>query len=170
MAINAIDTVLLVGWNSLFGSAASVTATLIGFAAVALSVNLKQILAWPWLVTRAAQALIRLVAALLISLLLQLPDTQHGFRTAAIIVLMLGFWAWATVLDTRSKRPVEHVSYRSSVALLVCGQLVSLAFLLTGVLLYANQDAAPLAAIVGILGAILLTILDTWVLLVEILR
>jgi len=128
-----MDTVLLASWSSLFSSAASVSATLIGFAAVALSVNLQQILTSPWLLTRAAQALIRLVSALLLSLLMQVPDSQHGFRTATIIVLMLGFKAWAVLIDTRTKRPIEYVSYWSSFMLIVVGQLVSLAFLLTGI-------------------------------------
>jgi|GEM_PF-6356780 len=165
-----MDTVLLASWSSLFNSAASVSATLIGFAAVALSVNLQQILASPWLLMRAAQALIRLVSALLLSLLMQMPDKQHGLRTAAIIVLMLAFKAWAVLIDTRTKRPMEYVSYWSSFMLIVVGQLVSLAFLLTGVLLWVDQEAAPLVAIVGILGAILLTMVDTWVLLIEVLR
>src|SRR5471030_3375772 len=128
-----MDTVLLASWSSLFNSAASVSATLIGFAAVALSVNLQQILTSPWLLMRAAQALIRLVSALLLSLLMQMPDKQHGFRTAAIIVLMLGFKAWAVLIDTHTKRPIEYVSYWSSFMLIVVGQLVSLAFLLTGI-------------------------------------
>jgi len=170
LQFNAIDTVLLAPWSSLFSSAASVSATLIGFAAVALSVNLQQILTSPWLVLRAAQALIRLVSALLLSLLMQMPDSQHGFRTAAIIVLMLGFKVWATLIDARKKRPTEHISRRSALMLLVSGQLVSLAFLLTGILLWLNQDAAAIVAVAGILGAILLTTVDTWVLLVEILR
>lgn len=107
-------------WHDLFIAEAGAAAALAGLLFVAISINLKQILAFPTLPIRAASSLVALMVALVISTLVLVPG--QGRVTLGIEVVAVSTPAWLAMVIARLRHGrSEHQSafeYRLELALL----------------------------------------------------
>jgi hypothetical protein len=150
---------------------ASASATLVGLVIVAISVNVQRILEFPQLPSRGGATVAVLVLILLSSLAELIPQS-----IVALAVEITGFGLLVWLLHIWSARQIV-VAYFESRRLLrqsfigiAIGQIQSIPFLIGGVSLYLRQGTRPYWIAWGMIAMFILSVVNTWVLLVEILR
>lgn len=157
-------------WSTFFAAQVGAGAALTGLVFVALSINLKQILSFPGLPSRSAEAIILLMQPVIVGALVLIPEQR--LVAVGIEILVVGGLTWYQITkmiwDARTllaKQPVwqrlTRVGFAEAATL---SQLVAGAMLVAGVEqgLYVEAGALLICLIDGVV--------DAWVLLVEILR
>jgi hypothetical protein len=161
-------------WYGFFAAQVAATAALLGLLFVALSVNIARIMRFSWLPSRAGLTLVVLLGALLESSLALFPTTFARFEVGASLVVAAVVYAFAWRLsDLVRKVPAQwkaHPNYRRASSVnLVSVQLATTPAVVGAALLLAGGSGYPWLA-VGVLFSLVYGILNSWVLLVEILR
>jgi len=157
-------------WLGFFQSSASAAATLIGLVVIAISINVARILAYPHLPARAAAAIAPLAGVLVVTLLGLVPGQPlflFGLEALAAGAAMglLGI----LILAGGSPRDVVVPPLRRWSNLLL-NQAQSLPFVVAGVLMMLRNPAGAYWLAPGVVFSLLAGLVNTWVLLVEILR
>jgi hypothetical protein len=163
-------------WSAFFQTAASVTATLTGFLIVGISVNAKEIIAMPRLPGRAAEAIIPLVGSLVIQVAALIP--MQRLAIFGVEVLVMGVLGWLLCLLTqiisvrRAKAVGETRGAGSRIILfhLLLNHLQSLPFMIAGALMILNAAAGLYWIAAGVMLTLIISAVNAWVLLIEILR
>jgi hypothetical protein len=156
-------------WTDFFIAEVGATSALAGLIIVAISINVRQILSIGHLPGRAREALTLLFSALIICSLALIPD--QGVRLLGDEILVVEFIvllnAVISQIRSLSIKP-QQVSWfvsRAIALLLTCVPIVIGGFQL------ASGNAGGLYWVApGILAAIVVSAVNTWVLLIEILR
>jgi modulator of FtsH protease len=163
-----MDATLLDGWADFGVASAGATAALTGLVVVAISVNLKEILAFPTIVPRAGSTIAGLVVAVLASLGFLVP----GQTLLAFGIEVLIPWTVAAFFDMRSliahrrsDRPATEIIGQA-----VLSAIQYLPLLVGGILMIAGMPFGVTLVAIGIATTIIASMVNTWVLLVEILR
>jgi modulator of FtsH protease len=157
-------------WTDFFIAAASASAALAGLVFVALSVNITHILRFPNLPSRAAATIGSLILILVASMAALVDQPA---RALGIEILIFGLCAsWLQLVSARLgfavsplRRPV-----REAVLNAVLGAVQVIPFILAGVLLVAGHLSGLYVAAAGCIATLIFSVLNAWVLLVEILR
>jgi modulator of FtsH protease len=158
------------GWESFFIAQVGASAALTGLVFVALSINLSSILGSRSLVDRAGEAVLLLVQPVLVGLAVLAP--ARSLRTtgllagaAAVSGWIMVSWLLVRAREASLDRPASEFWGRVTLAeVATVPALVGAVVLLTG-------DSAGFALIaLSAALAIVVGIVDAWVLLVEILR
>ena len=162
-------------WHDFFLAAAGAAAVLAGLVFVGVSINLEMIMSNPsyGMAGRALEALVLLVAVLIVTLLLLVPS--QGMVLAGAEVLAVGVLDWAAIvtiqlLPLRNWRALEPAFRRHFVPRVVLGQLATLPILAAGVGMLGWGEGGLYWLVVGVVLSISVAVLDAWVLLVEIHR
>lgn len=163
-----MDGMLPDGWADFGVAAAGATAALTGLVVVAISVNLKEILAFPTIVPRAGSTIAGLVVAVLASLGFLVP----GQTLLAFGILILIPWVVAAFFDVRSliahrrsDRPPTEIIGQA-----VLSAVQYLPLFVGAVLMIGGNPVGVTLVAIGIGTTIIASMVNTWVLLVEILR
>ena len=93
-----------VGWEELFLAEAGASAALAGLLFVAISINLTKILEVRGLVGRAGEAIVLLVAVLVVSTLVLVPDQVRIALGSELLVTGLLAWSILVVIHVRAVR------------------------------------------------------------------
>jgi modulator of FtsH protease len=156
-------------WETFFAAQAGASAALAGLVFVALSINLKEILAIPGLPGRAAEAIVLMVLPVFTGLVALVPN--QSLRALGLEYLLLGIAAAALVSITlrsahsvAAGRPTREFASRPVALLAVLPTVVAGALLVSGHIAGLDWQVA------GTLLCLTAGIADAWVLLVEILR
>ena len=157
------------GWETFFAAEVSAAAALTGLLFVAVSINLTRILAFPQLPGRAAETLLMLVGVLVVSTLSLVPGQSRVALGAEILTVGLCVWAVPVVMQLRLGH-VPGAPRRWMTTRVVTHQLGSLPTLAAGVSLLAGAGGGLYWLLPGILLSIGGSILNAWVLLIEIQR
>ncbi|MGY4856680.1 hypothetical protein [Cryobacterium sp. AP23] len=166
-----MDDTLTAGWSDFAVALAGAAAALAGLVMVAISVNIREILALPGVTARAAAAVGSLVLVVVTAGLLLVP----GQPAAVLGVELLATAALAITLHAVSlvKRmhPATVPRFTRGIAIpIAAGQLLPVVI---GALLLVLTDGGG-GGLYWVAAGLLLTIagsmLDAWVLMVEILR
>jgi modulator of FtsH protease len=152
-------------WANFFVAEAGAAAALAGLLFVSVSINLTRILQLPTLPPRAAEALMLLLAVLILSLLALVPGQSPAVLGAEVSVLGVLLWIVLTLALARGGRPRQQVLMR-----LLINQLPPVMFVVAGVMLYSGHPAGLYWLVPATLLAIAAGVLGAWVLLIEILR
>jgi hypothetical protein len=157
-------------WQTLFATQAGVGAALTGLVFVALSINLKQILALPGLAGRAGEALLLLVFTVVTGLVGVLPQTSTRalgaeFLGVAIVLGATVTWILLTGYKNFVSRPRQEFITRTVVA-----EAAVVPAVVAGCLLLAGDLSGLWWQAAALLLCIVAGVADAWVLLVEILR
>lgn len=150
------------GWGS---------AALAGLVIVAVSVNISRILSFPHLPARAAATIATLMLILVASMAALIPQSVEAF---GIEVFLLGLGCWLLQLSAarqmlRARKERNRPWYEAARGITL-GQVQTLPFLIAGLMLAAS-DAGGLYWIAGgVIAIFIFSMLNAWVLLVEILR
>jgi len=157
-------------WTNFFQSAVGAAATLCGMLVVAISINLNRILANPRLPGRAAEALVPLTGVLVISMLALIPLQPawlFGVESFGAGVLM---GAWRLFARGEPAGEPSPISTRLRLTHLVLRLAQSLPFVAAGLLMVLNVSGGLYWIVPGVIFSLVAGILNTWVLLIEILR
>lgn len=157
-------------WQTLFATQAGVGAALTGLVFVALSINLKQILALPGLATRAGEALLLLLFPVVTGLVGVLPQTSIRALGGEFFGIAVLVWVAITriLVNARriaSGRPLSEFLVRS-----IAAQAATLSAVVGGCLLLAGNSNGLWFQAAAVLMCVVAGVGDAWVLLVEILR
>jgi modulator of FtsH protease len=166
--------VLPAGWGEFGVAAAGATGALAGLLIVAISVNVKEIRASRVTTRGAASTIASLVLALVVALLLLIPD--HALLALGIEVLAVTAPAAAVQLRSVAAALVVRRTRADGVTGGVFGLIVALAvvqylpFAVGGVLLIAGAAAGAFVLAAGVVVVVIAAMIGAWVLLVEVLR
>jgi hypothetical protein len=161
---------VLVGWDSFFTAEAGASAALAGLIFVGVSINITKILSTPRLPRRATQALMALLMVLVVSLLLLIPGQSLLEVGAEVLLVWIVGWAVNTRNDFLNFRETEKQYRKQYFLVALLDQLTFGFYLLSGIaLVYYGENGVYLLVPATILGFIQ-SMMDAWVLLVEINR
>jgi modulator of FtsH protease len=156
----------IASWTGFLSVAAQVAATLTGLIFVAISINLSRILEAQSVADRAAESIMQMFGALIVSIWALVPGQSSlviGLGMAAAGLLL---WILQTILQYRSysrQRTRPFSSYALS-------QLATLPFCVAGISLATGTLGGLYWLAPGIILSITVGVSNAWVLLVEILR
>jgi len=158
------------GWSSYFSTMASASATLTGLLFVAVSINLTKILEVKGLAGRAAESLVQLFGVLAMTTTFLIPGLHT--RILGILILGIALLVWVLqgivqgkYLALRTGNPRLWILSRVVQTQLACIPLVA-----SGALLLCGSPIALYWTAAGFILSLAGSIVNAWVLLVEILR
>jgi hypothetical protein len=157
-------------WTDFGVATTGATAALAGLLFIAISINLERILQFPSLPHRAAQTLILFALPLVTSLLLIVPGQPRAALGGELLAIGLGTGTWMLVTDARTPLSEQETKTtwllsRILPSVLSCGCLA-----VAGGTLLAEAGGGLYWLVPAVLAAIIFGLINTWVLLVEILR
>jgi hypothetical protein len=162
-------------WHDFFLAAAGAAAVLAGLVFVGVSINLDTIMANPTygLAGRALEALVLLVAVLIVTILLLVP--AQGMLLAGAEMLTVGVVDWAAivaiqVLQLRNWHSLEASLRWHLVPRVVLGQVATLPLVAAGIAVLSWGVSGLYVLVVGVILSFLVAVVDAWILLVEIKR
>lgn len=162
-------------WHDFFATAAQTAAALAGLLLVGVSINLEKFMANPryGFAGRALEALVLLVAVLIVNSLLLVP--AQGTVVAGVEVLVVGIADWAAIvviqlLQLRNWHSLEATLRPKFVARVVLGQVATLPFVAAGIAVLSWGVSGLYLLVVGVVLTILVAGASSWILLVEINR
>jgi len=156
-------------WTGFFETSAAASATLVGLLVVAISINISRILGFASLPDRAASALIPLAGVLVVCLLALVPQPTWAFA-GEVLVTGVAIWAQTGRLLFRWFRNTEGVRLQWVLFHIPLNQVQTVPFIVAGVLLALGFPSGLYWIVPGVIASLLAGLLNTWVLLVEILR
>lgn len=159
----------LSAWTDFLAAVVGATSALLGLFFVSLSLNLSTILAGNGLTERAAQALIQLLAALIVGLFLLMPGKSLFASGVGTLAIAVATGLIGTVLAARSVMHAKgyRLAYASN---LVVFELAILPWIVGGLLMMAGNAGGAYWLAAGICLSIAKAAIDSWVFLVEINR
>jgi hypothetical protein len=161
---------LMDAWQTLFATQAGVGAALTGLVFVALSINLKQILALPGLAARAGEALLLLMFPVVTGLVGVLPQTSGRALGAEFLVIALVLWLLVTRILFSGRQAVRERPLGEIIIRVAGAQAATFPAIIAGCLLLAGSTSGLWLLAAAVLLCVVAGVGDAWVLLVEILR
>lgn len=159
------------GWGEFGVAAAGATAALAGLLIVAISVNVKEILASRSLTHGARSTIAALVLAIVVSLLLLIPGQPLlllGIET--LVPTAFAVAIQIASIATQSRMRGEGVT-RGILAFIVLFAVLQYAPFVTGaVLLLSGMAAGAWALAAGVVIVVITSMVNAWVLLLEVKR
>ena len=162
-------------WHDFFLAAAGAAAVLAGLVFVGLSINLSVIMSNPsyGLAGRALEALVLLMAVLIVTTLLLVP--AQGVVLAGVEVLAVGVADWLAIviiylLHLRNWQSLEVNLRWNFVGRVVLGQAATLPFVVAGVAVLNWGVGGLYWLVAGVIVSFLAAVAEAWILLVEIHR
>jgi hypothetical protein len=160
----------MASWQTLFATQAGVAAALTGLVFVALSINLKQILAVPGLAARAGEALLLLMFPVVSGLVGVLPQTSTRAIGGEFLAISVVLWVMVTRIllagrEAMRTRPLQEFLVRS-----IGAQAAVVPAVIAGCLLLAGDQSGLWFQASAVVLCVVAGVGDAWVLLVEILR
>ncbi len=157
-------------WDTFFSAEVGAAAALTGLIFVGLSINLSRILSLPQIANRALQALLLLIAVLGVDTVVLVPGLSLPQYGLGVVAISLALWAAVNELERRNWK-VAGVAYRALMRQHTVEIQVPCALLtLAGVAFLLNTTEARLWLVPATLVSYLVTVIEAWIILVEINR
>ncbi len=156
-------------WSNFFTAQLGALAALTGFVVVAISINLTRILAFAWLPERAAEALIAPVGAITATGLILVPGQGPLLGTAIVATGLVAVIA-PIVIQIRSWNAWKDVTPVDRVVRFATSAGLGLMFVIGGALVAAGARGGLGWLAAGDIACIVAVVLNSWVLMIEILR
>jgi hypothetical protein len=157
-------------WANFFVAEVGASAALTGLLVVAISINLTRILAIAQLPGRAAEGLIILVGAFVLSSIALMPDQPGVVFAAEVLAIGLLMLLAPLFIQLRSWKVAEGVSLTRQYIRLTLNVAASLPFIVAGMLLLSGSGAGLHWLAAGVILSLVTGVWNAWVLLIEILR
>lgn len=160
----------MLDWTDFFVAQVGASAALAGLLFVAVSINLTKMISMPSLPPRALQALVMLFAILLTSSLLLVPGQTFADMGLELITVGGATFAVIVALGSRTLKLVDPNFKALGVSQLALRGLGILCYVAAGVLLLVWGANGLYLMVPGVLVSFVSSLMDSWVLLVEINR
>lgn len=157
-------------WANFFVAEVGAAATLTGLIVVAVSINLSRILSFPQLPPRAAESIVMLTGALIISSFGLVPRQPIALFGAEVLAVGLLVMAVALRNQLQLTQPVQGVTQLKILLRALVNASVALPLVIGGILLWLGWSAGLYLAGIGILIALAAGVWSAWILLIEIMR
>jgi modulator of FtsH protease len=157
------------GWENFFVAEVGASAALTGLLFVAVSINLSRVLAYPQLPGRAAETLLILLAALAASTFGLVPGQTRIALGSEIVCVAALAWLGPIVGQIRARNAASAQRHWMFIRV-VTHELATLPFIVCGVSLLIGSGGGLYWLVPGVVLAFAASILNAWVLLVEIQR
>ncbi len=154
-------------WADFFVAELGAAAALAGLIIVAISINIARILADPGLPGRAAEALVTPTGVLVASSYALVPQQPDLLFDLELVFTGVAMWVVPSVIQFRAARAKSRGPILPRVLLT---QFSSLPFIACGVLILLGTHGALYWIVPGVVVSLIATVINAWVLLVEILR
>jgi len=155
-------------WRDYFVTTGSIGAAIAGLVFVALSINLREILRYPAIVGRGAEALALLLSIAAVAIVGVWPADR---AVVGVAVLLVGAVTWIILLTIVGRRDSgTGASSAQHASRLILGQLATLPTILAGASLATGVGPGLDVLVPGTLFSLFAGVVGAWVLLVEILR
>ena len=158
-------------WTGFFEGELGAAAALAGLVMVAISINLTRILADPILPGRAVETLVLPTGVLIVASYALVPRQPALVLALEIGLTGLVMWLVPVLLQLRVRRSQGRgAMWQNFLPRILLAQFSSLPIVISGVLIYQGSDTAFYWLVPGIVTSLIATVINAWVLLVEILR
>jgi hypothetical protein len=162
-------------WHDFFLAAAGAAAVLAGLVFVGLSINLEMIMSNPayGLSGRALEALVLLVAVLVVTILLLVPAPSVVLAGVEVLVVGVADWIAIVAIQLRHVRNWQSLDANlrwNFVGRVVLGQVSTLPIVAAGVVVLNWGFGGLYLLAAGVILSFLVAVAEAWVLLVEIHR
>lgn len=158
-------------WGDFFAAQVGAAAALTGLVIVGISINITRILSESGLPGRAAETLVApagVLVAATFAIVPHQPDWVLGLELALTGIVM---WAIPTAIHITAFRIGEgRIGPSGGVPRMALAFLSSWPFIVCGALLLLHAGGALYWAVPGVVSALIATVINAWVLLIEILR
>jgi hypothetical protein len=160
----------LSGWANFFSAEVGASAALAGLVMVAISINLSSILKHPNLPGRAFETLAMLVGVLLVASVGLVPDQTASTLGIEIFIIGVAVWFVCVIAQVRMLGiPVPGKKW-APLLRVVLGQAATLPFVIAGVMLELHGASGIYWVVPGVIFCLIAGVLNSWVLLVEVVR
>ena len=157
-------------WTSFLSAEVSAAAALTGLLFVAVSINLNKIISFAQLTPRAAKGLITLIGILFAASLCLVPGQPVRMLGWELTILGVIFWGTITFLLWSHLRGNTYINRPQKLMTTLLAQISELPIVICGVSLLLREGGGLYWMVPAVIASFITGILDTWVLLVEILR
>jgi hypothetical protein len=161
----------VLNWDNFFVAEVGASASLAGLIFVGVSININRIIALPRLPGRAIQALVVLLMVFVVALLYLVPGQSIAQLGAEIIGVGVTGWVGNTTIDFRNyKRTPKEFKQSYVVATAGLDQVSLLFYIFSGIATVLFGGNGLYLLVPATILSFLKSIIDAWVLLVEINR
>ena len=157
-------------WHDFFLASAGAAAALAGLLFVAMSINVREIVATEGLPARAGATIVDAIGPLIVSLAVLMPGQSVRVVGAEVLAVGLIAWTVTVALQVVVWRTTRDQPRDQRVFGLVLSQLAAAGALVGGVMLLTDSADGLYAVAVGIALSFVVAVVNGWVLLIEILR
>jgi hypothetical protein len=157
-------------WSNFFVAELGALAALTGFVVVAISINLTRILAFPGLPPRAGEALIAPVGAITATGLVLVPEQPFALLGVEVLAAGLVMVLVPIVIQVRSWSARKDVQVVERIVRFGASAGFSLTFVIGGAFLIIGARGGLYWLAAGDIACLVAVALNSWVLLIEILR
>jgi modulator of FtsH protease len=157
-------------WADFFVAQVGASAALAGLVIVAISINLSRIVAFPWLPGRAAETLVAPTGVLVVSSYMLAPHQPAWQLATELVSTGAAMWLVPMIIQIRTLRGHHEIPRLSFVARFILTQMSSIPVLVSAVLIQQGAPNAVAWMVPGIIASLIATVINAWVLLVEIVR
>lgn len=164
-------TSVLGAWINFFSTVAESAATLTGLVIVAVSVNLQKILSYKHLPARAFGAIGALVIVMIMAMLALVPQPLFAYAVELALAAVLGWFMHVRTASLVFKGHAELGRPLSErIALLAFGQAQLVPLTIGAGMLCLGHPTGLYFVAATVVASLIVSVINAWVLLVEILR
>ena len=157
-------------WNNFFAAIVGASATLSGLIFVGVSISLNRILPTPKLSGRALESLILLLNVLIIAALCLVPGQPVNMLGTEILGISILVWIITLIIDIGMVTQIAAAYKRYYRLNILITQLCMLPYMVAGTLMLFQHSTAIYWLVPAILMSFVKSLIDGWILLVEIHR
>jgi hypothetical protein len=157
-------------WNDFFVAILGAAAALTGLIFVGVSISLSRILSIPKLSSRAAESIILLVNVVVISALCLVPEQPLFYLAIEFLGIGTVIWIITFTLDLKMLLNADKAFKKHYRQNMLFTQLAILPYIVSGIVTLVQGSNGIYWLIPGIIFSFIKSVIDAWVLLVEINR